>query len=285
MTEDIKGTMLPSPKELLLSTPLYEEFPLAENDSIGVAELEVFEGPVDAYCIECGQNTVFRRNLGDNYRHSGSPPAIGYLKSLTNMNINPIADKFILINLKCSRDQNHDIVFHFLIRKQTLIKIGQYPSLADFDSQDIKQYRSVLDKQNFADFRRAIGLHAHGVGIGAFIYLRRILEKLIEEARAKARSEPNWDEETYNRSRMVEKIEQLQDHLPSLLIEMKSIYSIMSKGVHSLSEEECLEYFKPLRIGIELILEQKLEQLREAQKLQKIAEAKQAISSITSKLS
>jgi hypothetical protein len=83
---------------------------------------------------------------------------------------------------------------------------------------------------------------------------------------------------------MVEKIELLQSYLPPLLIEMKFIYSIMSKGVHSLSEEECLEYFKPLRVGIELILEQKLEHLREAQKLQKIAEAKQAISSITSKL-
>jgi hypothetical protein len=191
MTEDIQNTTLPSPKELLLHTPLYEEFRLTEIDTIGIAELEMFEGPVDAYCIECGQDTVFRRNLGNNYSYSGSPPTIGYLKSLTSMNINPIADKFILIDLKCSRDQKHDIVFHFLIPKQTLIKIGQYPSLADFDSQDIKQYRSVLDKQNFADFRRAIGLHAHGVGIGAFIYLRRVLEKLIEEARIRASSQPD----------------------------------------------------------------------------------------------
>jgi hypothetical protein len=33
--------------------------------------------------------------------------------------------------------------------KHILSKIGQYPSLADFDSQDVKQYRKALGENNY----------------------------------------------------------------------------------------------------------------------------------------
>ncbi len=38
------------------------------------------------------------------------------------------------------------------------------------------------------------------------------------------------------------------------------MYSILSKGIHELSEEECLQYFKLMKIGIELILDEQLEE-------------------------
>jgi hypothetical protein len=37
------------------------------------------------------------------------------------------------------------------------------------------------------------------------------------------------------------------------------MYKILSKGVHELTEQECLAYFPVLKIAIELILEQKIE--------------------------
>jgi hypothetical protein len=58
---------------------------------------------------------------------------------------------------------------------------------------------------------------------------------------------------------MDEKVELLKAFLPSQLVEMKSIYGILSKGVHELSEEECLKYFSPIKLSIELILDQKIE--------------------------
>ena len=58
---------------------------------------------------------------------------------------------------------------------------------------------------------------------------------------------------------MEDKVETLKKFLPSQLVEMKSIYSILGKGVHELSEEECLKYFAPLKLSIELILDQKIE--------------------------
>lgn len=48
----------------------------------------------------------------------------------------------------------------------------------------------------------------------------------------------------------------------------KAIYGIVSKGIHELSEEECLDMFQPLLIGIELILDEVLAQ-KEKEKREK----------------
>ena len=85
------------------------------------------------------------------------------------------------------------------MKETKLIKIGQYPSIGDILTPDIKKYRKVLSDEKLKEFHKAIGLKAHGVGIGSFAYLRRILEYLIEEAHQKAKKEEgtNWDEVKY----------------------------------------------------------------------------------------
>jgi len=160
-------------------------------------------------------------------------------------------------------------------------KIGQYPSIASFHISQIKKYDKVLNKEKLKEFTRAIGHAANGVGIGSFVYLRRIFEQLIEEAHIKAKGDNGWDDETYLKQRMAEKIELLKNHLPSFLVENKSLYSILSVGIHSLKEEDCLAYFETVKVGIELILDEKVEQYN---KLKKIEEAKQKLSSLTSKI-
>ena len=160
-------------------------------------------------------------------------------------------------------------------------KIGQFPSIATFHINQIKKYDKVLSGNRLKEFTRAIGLAANGVGIGSFVYLRRIFEALIEEAHEKAKADNNWDEDTYQRQRMTEKIEMLKLHLPTFLVENKSLYGILSIGVHELKEKDCLEHFETVKIGIELILDEKVEQF---EKDKKIAEAKQKISALTQKI-
>ena len=69
----------------------------------------------------------------------------------------------------------------------------------------------------------------------------------------------------------------LSGYLPDFLVENYSIYGILSKGIHELSEEDCKSYFSILRESIELILEEKLEALQKEQKKKSI---KQALSKI-----
>ena len=171
------------------------------------------------------------------------------------------------INAKCKR---YNDLFTFSIfydaEKRLLLKIGQYPSIADFHIYEIKQYDKLLSNDVLKEFTKAIGLAANGVGIGSFVYLRRIFENLILESFEEAKQEGKVEEETFSRSRMDEKIGLLEDYLPPFLVENKSIYSILSKGIHELDENTCLKYFEFMKVGIEIILDQKLEKKKQKEK-------------------
>lgn len=181
----------------------------------------------------------------------------------------------------CSRDSKHEINFYFRIHEKTVTKIGQNPSMLDLAKYDIRKYRKILGNERYVEFSRAVGLISHGAGIGSFVYLRRIIEQLIEEAHQIEMKNGNWNEEQYNRSRTEEKIKMLKNTLPDFLVENTSIYSILSKGIHHLEEQECLDKFQVVKTGIELILDEKLEKL---QREEKIKQAKEGISQSTKKL-
>ena len=118
--------------------------------------------------------------------------------------------------------------------------MGQDPSLADIANDASKTYRSVLSEEDSRELHKAIGLAAHGVGIGSFVYLRRIFERLIQARFETFKNEEGWVEFDFEKLRMPERIEFLSAHLPSFLVENRKIYSILSLGLHELSEESCL---------------------------------------------
>ena len=59
------------------------------------------------------------------------------------------------------------------------------------------------------------------------------------------------------------------------------MYSILSKGIHELSEKDCLDFFPAMKLSVELILDEKLERY---QKEKKIEEAKASIAKIQAQL-
>ena len=65
--------------------------------------------------------------------------------------------------------------------------------------------------------------------------------------------------------------------LPEFLVENKALYGILSNGIHELTEDECKEYFPTVKLGVELILDEKLEAKK---KQDKIALAEESIASI-----
>lgn len=171
------------------------------------------------------------------------------------------------VTLKCGRYEDKiDIMLVANSEKHYIMKVGQYPTIADMHKVQIKQYRSVLSEEDMKDFARAIGLAASGIGIGSFVYLRRIFENQIEEAFDKALEKGDVVKEEFIRKRMDDKIEMLKNYLPETLVEARSIYGILSKGIHSLTEEECLMHFDVVKCGLEMILDDKLEQKKKAEK-------------------
>lgn len=189
--------------------------------------------------------------------------------------------------LKCKR---YGIFLHYLIHigrnedgdVKFISKVGQYPSVADFHIGQIHKYDKVLTKDKMKELTKAIGLAANGIGIGSFVYLRRIFEYLVFEAFEIAKIEKlDFDVNAFAVVRMNEKIQMLSGFLPSFLVENYAIYGILSKGIHELSEEECKEYFAVLKLSIEMILEEKLEKF---QKEKCKAEIRNALSVISNKI-
>ena len=70
--------------------------------------------------------------------------------------------------------------------------------------------------------------------------------------------------------RVPEKIKILKDYLPDIISSNAKIYGIVSKGIHELSEEECINYFPVLQEALFLILRQWSQKRKEKETIQKI---------------
>lgn len=256
--ENLKECGLPEPREFFLNVPLYEEFSF-DSDEHGTQAraLKYHMGTIDSYCPWCGKDSVFERS-NKNIVHDTRSSTHNQVYSVT---------------LKCSRDKEHELFYVIKIQDKVLQKIGQFPSLADLQLQDLKKYPKILGGELYREFTKAVGLSAHGVGVGSFVYLRRIFESLIENAHIIALENKDWSEEEYQRSRVAERISLLKGYLPEFLVEHTKLYAIMSKGIHELSENECLKHFPVIKLGIELILDEKLDALKKEEKLKAVSKA------------
>ncbi len=221
---------------------------------------------IDVYCPSCQRETVFN-------------PVKREIDWFSVDNKSPVVRNGVqYTHFRCSRAHcNSDLYYVFNISGGVLTKIGQFPSIADLISPEIKKYGAVLDSSLISDWQRAIGLRAHGIGAGSYVYLRRIIEKMVNDAAELALKEKKIDKEAYSRSRWPEKIKMLSEYLPHYLIENAKVYGVLSKGVHELSEEECSDYFDVMHTSIEIICEEKLTELERNRKASAGAKALQKI--------
>ncbi len=253
---------LESPKAFHLEMPPYHNLDL----SIGMDEEKIYKllsnkKTIDAYCIWCDKEGVFRA-----YNYFSDNVSIPSWTTRHN--------GLIEIEYRCTRNESHAYHTYYFKAGNFFTKVGQFPSVADFQIPQAEKYRKILGEEEYKEFTRGIGLAAHGVGIGSFVYLRRVFENLIEEARTKVQtSDREFSSEEYFKVRMDEKIKMVKGYLPEFLVENRDLYSILSKGIHDLSEGECLQYFETVKIGIEQILDEKIIQKEKAEKMAKAREA------------
>lgn len=264
-----------NPYYFFFELPLYARIKIDKENTQDFYELVKSGESIDAYNPELKENTTYRIHFDQplHGRNYGLMNFHGINKfRLTCVRNGYTIDCFAY--LQAIEDEQGEYDYY-------LQKIGQFPSIADLHISRIREYDKVLTREKIKEVTRAIGLAANGVGIGSFVYLRRVFEDLVEESHQQAIKDNSLDEDAYNRGRMVEKIDLLKDYLPNFLVSNKSIYGILSLGIHELTEQDCLKHFEPVRIGIELILDEKLEKLN---KQNKIAEAQRKIQSITQQL-
>lgn len=254
----------------LFGAALYAQFRLADRE-----ELELlFEHPdpkrrvtnffptrMDGYCPYCKKESTF---------------TLRRIKVVTEDLWLRLDDRTIFeqLGIFCARETFHEIKYNIRISKMIIQKIGQYPSLADIAIDETRQkYRSVLKGDNWAEFYKAIGLAAHGEGIGSFLYLRRVFERLIFSRFKMFKAAENWRDEDFYPLRMDEKIQFLKAHLPPYLVEIRKIYSIFSRGIHELDNSVCLDFFEVGKRSIVIVLEDDIKHTEELQARRDMAAA------------
>ncbi len=274
-------------EDFLVSNGLYSELAYEFHDIKDVTNLLSGKVTIDMYCPHCGEKRIHKAR--SNKVKSPEPmPVFQIIDGPSDDNIDSSMDdfmqresqkrikqfsvynKYTLLTYECTKEPQHSVVFVLLLTPNSLIKFGQYPSFADIDKPELARFKKDLGENYFRELKRASGLYANGVGIGSFVYLRRILEKLVLEAfkEAEARGqltseEFNSDSEKHQR-RMDDKIRLLKGFLPYSLTDNPAIYSVASKGIHELTEDECLKYYPVIENGIKLILEEKMTERQRA---------------------
>ena len=153
-------------------------------------------------------------------------------------------------------------------------KIGQSPSFVKNEIYDsLLKYKNIIPKF-YPELTKAESCYSHGLGIPAFVYLRRILEHLVNEKYYKF---------LCKNITFVEKIKKLEKYdkiIPDDLEAIKGqIYSVLSKGVHEYEELECVKLYPSVKYVIECVLDNELLKKERKEK------SKNAIQAINGKLS
>lgn len=155
-----------------------------------------------------------------------------------------------------------------------LKKIGQYPSMKDMQFFEGKEYKNILGKDNYRNYTMALGLYASGVGCGSFLYLRRVLEFMLEKKHKKYLNQEGWDEKEYEQGHFKERLDMLEKYekiIPDELNEVRNkLYGVLSKGVHESTEDDCKEQFPVLKGIIDIILNEEVKRKKNAEELSKL---------------
>lgn len=266
--------------EFLQTAGLYTSKEIREDNITDLIELLKGNVKISVYCKGCKKERVFSMKPikyyfetgpeGDEEIHCASlGEEIELLQNMmfstkTRQKKSPaeewkwinrqIADATRLMKLEyiCSMDEKHHLDYIVLTTDNSMMKIGQYPSTADMTFPELDAYKNVISKEDRKELGTAIGLFANGVGAGSYVYLRRILERLIYQAKTNAGD--IVDDEDFKQARTAERIKMLEGYLPEILIKNTTIYGILSKGIHELSEEDCRKYFPVVKECIYQIL-------------------------------
>lgn len=268
----------------LLNAGLYDSIEIKEDNIADLIELIGGKVKVNCFCTKCKEMRIFTSNPIMYYCDDDERKIIHKMNlseeiaNLQNMIFGSNAEykqetgeedewqwinwqidevtRIIVFKYVCSMDEKHHLDFVILANNTTFKKIGQHPSFADLSFPELKQYQKVISKEDMKELRRAIGLYAQGIGVGSYVYIRRVLERLIDEAKDIAIKEAAINQEEYDSKKVVERIKLLKNYLPDFLVSNCTIYGIISKGIHELSEEECISYFPVVQECIFMILEQ-----------------------------
>lgn len=223
-------------KEFLEQYPLYRRF---EASSLPSLANQLPEVRIKMTCHKCAsdQTFVMSNKYWDNLPY-GNYPVKGVIFSLSYC---------------CAHCQDFRRFFSVRVADdgKSLMKVGQYPAW------DISSNTLIEDRLGGRAYHRnGLICESQGYGIGAFAYYRRVVEEVIDqllEDIAGLLSDDEHEryvralEETRRTTVAQDKIALVKELLPAILRPggmnpLSTLHSVLSEGLHSESDEDCLTY-------------------------------------------
>lgn len=258
-------------ENIVENEPPYKEFKVTGWDLEKIAGINSFS--ITQYCATCDKSCTFKcsdnpfRKLKEEYdelycEYPFANPFTIYLEDV---------DESFVLSFHCQHDcsEKHYCVLH--LKNLTIKKIGQYPSFTKAAiSEKLRKYKNLIPKY-YPELTKAVSAYSQNMSVAAFVYLRRILEHLVDKKYSAYSGNPEG-------VKFIDKLNEVEKHekiIPDELDGIKSqIYIVLSKGVHEYLEEECTQLFPAVQFVIEAILD---EQLAAAERKRKATEAKKII--------
>lgn len=279
----------------LINKGLYDKIDITEENLSQLLDLIGGKVNIVVFCPSCNEDRVFHGTAIPYYsKTQQGVNNVNLDKCISNIRTNALFEsadhsfshiiKFLVDDIhilvfkySCSMESTHRLDYVVIFEGNTMKKIGQFPSVADLTFHELKEFKRVIVKRDEEELKRAIGLYAHGIGIGSFVYLRRIVERIIISKGNEAIKAGKIKQDEFEKARVKDRIEMLKEYLPAVLVDNPIFYSIVSKGIHELSEEDCINYFPILESFIFLVL-------RQMEKTRKDKEDESAISQSLGKI-
>lgn len=231
--------------EIVLQTwPLYRVFQYT-----GADQVVILPKYLSLFCDNCGKDTFWEAHF-----YGGESNKSGFASK----------------QYKCRNCANRYWTYYFCWDKgqQTSVffKVGQYPELEEQVSKTLEQ---ALKPEDLKMYKNALRLRNFNLGIAAVAYMRRVVEnrmndmlEILHEA-ARVHNAPDEvlarHESVKNEKRFSVKVDYAGDLLPrSLRPEghpnpMAVLHELASDGLHTKSDEECVDIFDECRQTFEYV--------------------------------
>jgi hypothetical protein len=259
--DDVAGQLT----EFINRWPLYSTFTVAPG-----TEAKDLPGPILRYCRTCDATPTWQRSNLYNQPHGYG---YGARYSCTHCQREEL---FVWFSIAHQRENPPSLDASPNIVRTYFRKLGQWPAQrTEPDSALAKSLpESLLEL-----FKKGLTSVAHGFGIGALAYFRRVVEdgttELLDLFADKAAAEGDKKAETEIRqakeaTRMEDRLKVAADALPVSLRPggvnpLRVLYGHYSRGLHAVSDGDCLAIARNLEFAMTYIFKNWKQQMEDAE--------------------
>ncbi len=284
-----------SKREFKLFNLAGEKFEFDENEARAMVDYIGYNtNKIVSFCNKCEKEFPFdveKRTIGFLYGSSGTTQCVeityrsnnnmvgalrmtdgligGLQPPYHKLTLLPYNKSYLLFELTCTNNEYHKYLMVVSIeqRLNTFIikKIGQDPSMLEVHGYDFDRYKNILKKFNaYSDYKKADLSKTDNFYVGAYAYLRRIFEKML-----------NWYVEQNSiileDNHVDTKIKAVKEFFDPRINEMlKNLYGILSKSIHELDEDQSETYYDYLKAVIDIQLEYEFTEMEKDKQTKKL---------------